>query len=97
VYDTARANGLGDERLAHIAKAVVAGRVATLLIAADREVPGRLEAATGGIKLANPANPEVDDVLDDLGALALKMGGKVVILPTERMPTATGVAAIYRY
>lgn len=96
-YDTARANGLGDERLAHIAKAVVAGRVATLLIAADREVPGRLDAATGGIKLANPANPEVDDVLDDLGALALKMGGKVVILPTERMPTATGVAAIYRY
>jgi hypothetical protein len=96
-YDTARANGLGDERLAHIAKAVVAGRVATLLIEADREVPGRLDAATGGIKLANPANPEVDDVLDDLGALALKMGGKVVILPTERMPTETGVAAIYRY
>jgi len=37
------------------------------------------------------------DVLDDLGALARKMGGKVVILPAERMPTETGIAAIYRY
>jgi hypothetical protein len=36
-------------------------------------------------------------VLDDLGMLALKMGGQVVIVPTERMPTKTGLAAIYRY
>jgi hypothetical protein len=39
----------------------------------------------------------VDDVLDDLAMLSLKMGGQVVIMPTERMPTETGVAAIYRY
>jgi hypothetical protein len=96
-YNTARSNGLGDDQLPRIAKAVVAGRVATLLIEADRERPGRLDAATGGIKLADPAHPEVDDVLDDLGALALQMGGNVVILPTEQMPTETGVAAIYRY
>ena len=96
-FGSARAKELGHEELALIAKAVVAGRVATLLIEADREVPGRIDAVTGDIKLDDLANPEVDDVLDDLGALALKMGGQVVIVPTERMPTKTGIAAIYRY
>jgi hypothetical protein len=43
------------------------------------------------------AHPEVDDLLDDLGELALKKGGQVVIVPQERMPTKTGIAAIYRF
>jgi hypothetical protein len=92
-----RSEGLGDDELAQVAKAVMAGRVATLLIEARREVPGRINAATGDIELDNLTHPEVDDVLDDLGTLALKMGGQVVIVPTERMPTKTGIAAIYRY
>jgi hypothetical protein len=75
----------------------VGGRVATLLIEARREVPGRINAATGDIEFDDLTHPEVDDVLDDLGTLALKMGGQVVIVPTERMPTKTGIAAIYRY
>lgn len=96
-FGRAKSKDLGHEDLAHVAKAVVAGRVATLLIEADREVPGRIDAATGDIEFADLADPEVDDVLDDLGALALKMGGQVVIVPTERMPTETGIAAIYGY
>jgi hypothetical protein len=96
-FGRARSGGLGHEDLAQVAKAVSAGRVATLLIEADREVPGRIDAATGNVKFDNLADPEVDDVLDDLGSLALKMGGQVVIVPAERMPTETGVAAIYRY
>jgi hypothetical protein len=96
-YARARALDLGDDQLPRIAKATIAGRVATLLIEADREIPGRLDAVTGNVTLADPARPEVDDVLDDLGTLALKMGGNLVILPSEGMPTDTGVAAIYRY
>jgi len=34
---------------------------------------------------------------DDLAELVLKMGGEVVIAPAERMPSATGLAAIYRF
>lgn len=96
-FGNARSKGLGDEELSQVAKAVVEGRVATLLIEARREVPGRIDAATGGIEFDDLAHPEIDDVLDDLGALALKMGGEVVVVPTERMPTETGIAAIYRY
>ncbi len=96
-FGAARANELGDEDVARVAKAVVTGRVATLLIEADRHIPGRVNAETGHIEFADSANPEVDEVLDDVGELALKMGGHVVIVPTEQMPTKTGIAAIYRY
>jgi hypothetical protein len=96
-FGNARSEGLGDDEVAQVAKAVVDGRVATLLIEARREVPGRINAENGDIELDNLTHPEVDDVLDDLGTLALKMGGQVVIVPTERMPTKTGLAAIYRY
>jgi hypothetical protein len=75
----------------------VGGRVATLLIEDHREIPGRINTATGDIVSGDLTDPMVDDVLDDLGELALKMGARVVIVPAERMPTRTGIAAIYRY
>ena len=96
-FGNARSKGLGDDDLARVARAVAGQRVATLLIEARREIPGRINAASGEIEFGDLADPEVDDVLDDLGALALKMGGQVVIVPAERMPTETGIAAIYRY
>lgn len=96
-YGGSRSKDLGHDELPHIAKAAVAGRIATLLVEADREVPGRVNNVTGEIEFDDLAHPYVDDVLDDLGALTLKMGGQVVIVPTERMPTETGIAAIYRY
>lgn len=96
-FGNARSKGLGEDELSQVAKAVVGGRVATLLIEARRHVPGRVNAATGDIELDNLSHPEVDDLLDDLGTLSLRMGGQVVIVPTELMPTKTGIAAIYRY
>jgi hypothetical protein len=96
-FGNARSKGLGEDELSQVAKAVVGGRVATLLIEARREVPGRINAGTGDIELDNLSHPEVDDVLDDLGTLSLRMGGQVVIVPAERMPTQTGIAAVYRY
>lgn len=96
-FEHARSQGTGDDALAKVAEAVVNGRVATLLIEASRVIPGRINAETGEIELDNLTHPEVDDILDDLGILALKRGGQVVVVPTEQMPTNTGVAAIFRY
>ena len=96
-FANARARGLGDSDLAEVARAVVGGRVATLLIEARREIPGRIDPATGEIDRDDLVHPDVDDVLDDLGELAIRLGGRVVIVPAERMPTETGIAAIYRY
>lgn len=96
-FGTARANGTGDADLVQVARAAVAGRVATLLIEAERTVPGRIDPATGEIAWGDMNHPEVDDVLDDLAALASGAGAEIVIVPTERMPTDTGIAAIYRF
>jgi hypothetical protein len=96
-FGAAQSKGLGSDDLAEIAAAAVAGRVATLLVEAERQVPGRIDAATGRIEFADLADPEVDDLLDDLGEWVLRMGGQIVIVPGERMPTQTGIAAIYRF
>ena len=96
-FGNAKSRGLGDDVLVQVAKAIVAGRVATLMIEAVRKIPGRIDSATGEIEFGDLSHPEVDDVLDDLGELALKKGGQIVIVPAERMPTVTGIAAIYRY
>lgn len=96
-FGTAKSKGFGAEDPARVAEAAVAGRVGTLLIEADRHIPGRIDYASGKIEPADLAHPEVDDVLDDLGELVLKKAGQIVIVPAERMPTQTGIAAIYRF
>jgi hypothetical protein len=49
------------------------------------------------VERADLANPEVDDVLDDLAAFVARQGGEVVVVPPERLPTETGLAAVYRF
>jgi len=93
----AKSNGLGSDDLAEVAHAAAAGRVATLLIESNRQVAGRIDGATGQVEFADLSHPQVDDLLDDLGELVGKMGGKVLVIPTERMPGSTGLAATYRY
>ena len=96
-YAAAAAKGLGSEDLSQVAHAAVSGRVATLLIEAERQVAGRIDGLTGRIDHAELGNPRVDDVLDDLGTLVEKMGGKVHVLLAEQMPSRTGVAASFRH
>jgi hypothetical protein len=96
-FEHARSKGLGSGDLAQVAEAAASGRVATLLIEADRQIAGRLDGATGRVELDDLSHPQVDDLLDDLGALVAKMGGRVLVIPAEKMPVRTGLAATYRY
>ncbi len=96
-FALAAAMDLGSDDLADVAHAAVAGRVATLLIEAERQVAGRIDATTGRIDYSALGNPRVDDVLDDLGTLVEKMGGEVHVLPAGRMPCRSGVAASFRH
>jgi hypothetical protein len=92
-----KAKGLATESLGEAAAAAVTGRVGALLLEAGRHVPGRIDPATGKLRLDDWAKPDVDDALDDLGELVMQRGGEVIIVPRERMPTASGIAASYRY
>lgn len=96
-FNAARANGTGSDGLTQIGIAAAEGRVGTLLVEADREIPGRFDAETGIIRQASPTDRSVDDLLDDIGEQVMRTGGEVVIVPKERMPTDTGLAAIFRF
>jgi hypothetical protein len=96
-FGQAVSNGRGSDLLDSIGAGAVQGRVETLLIEADRLIPGRVDPASGRISAADLQDPKVDDVLDDLGELVLRHGGDVVIVPADRMPSGSGAAAINRY
>jgi hypothetical protein len=96
-FGAAAAHGQGADKLGDIAKAAIDGRVATLLIEADRLIPGTIDVERGKLIPGDLTDPNVDDVLDDLGERVLKAGGEVIIVPAERMPTQSGAAAIYRF
>ncbi len=96
-FMTAKANNLGLEELGEIAAAAKDGRVATLLVEADRQIGGRIDPDTGEIRKGDIAHPETDDLLDDLGELVAAMGGTVFVVRTEKMPSESGAAAICRF
>jgi hypothetical protein len=96
-FGSAKPKGLAGDDPAQVAEATAAGRVATLLVEADRQIPGRLDGTSGRIARDDLHLPDVDDLLDDLAELVLKRGGTVVVVTADRMPTSTGLAAIYRF
>jgi hypothetical protein len=97
-FKQARANGKGSDDYKEVAVAAVEGRIDTLIVEADRIIPVRItNLVTGNTQKKDLTNPKVDDLLDDMGELVLKMGGQVMVLPTGKMPSESGLAAIFRY
>ncbi|NTU69182.1 MAG: hypothetical protein HGB02_09995 [Chlorobiaceae bacterium] len=96
-YEEYYSKRLGDDDPYVIAKAARAGRVSTLLLDSDRRYPGSLDPATGRIVPGKDGDKCVGDVLEDLAMLVLDNGGEVLVLPSGKMPSQTGVAALYRY
>jgi hypothetical protein len=94
-FQAARAKGLASDQQSEVADAAASARVGTLIVDADQHIDARFDAASGHID--ESATEGGDDLLDDLSELVLKRGGRVVVVPPERMPTQTGLAAIYRY
>lgn len=107
-FGQARDRGLAQGDLSDVARAAVAGKVATLLVEADRFETGRFDRATGAIAFGGPppgAPARTGDVPavageDLVGAVAetvLLHAGTILALARNEMPTESGVAAIYRY
>lgn len=97
-FQEARVHGRGTGDFAEVARAAVAGRVGVLMVEIGRREAGWIDSVSGAIDF--PAEPAVDDGDDLYGALAvtvLKRCGVVACLPAGRMPTRTGVAAIFRW
>ncbi len=97
VYQQSKSKGMGSDSISEVAAAAAASRVDTLMIEANLQIPGKIISDNGSIEKGDLENPEMDDLLDDLGELVTKMGGKVMIIPHEKMPTKTGIACVFRY
>ena len=96
-FNLQRSKFLGSDILGEVARAVFEGKVDTLIIEAGRIEPRKINEETGKIEEGDLEDPETNDVLNDLAKMVFRSKGEVVILPKERMPSETGVAAIYRY
>ena len=96
-YTEARSKGFGTDLPEAAAEAACQSRIGTLLIEADRRIPGRIEAASGQFVPDPNPSPESDDFLDDLAELVLRRNGEVIVVPADRMPTNTGLAATFRF
>ncbi len=96
-FKNAKANSLGSDELIEVARAAFESRVETILVEADRIIPGRFNASTGTLEFGSIDDPECGDMIDHIVKAVLKDKGEVVVLPTERMPAYTGLAAIFRF
>ena len=102
VFARARDEGRGAGDLSDIARAAVAGQVATLLVEQDRIEPGKLDRETGAIAWGADVQVKsgtelAGDLVSILAEEVLLRDGEIVSLRPIDMPTETGMAAIYRY
>lgn len=96
-YGESHGQGLASDQIDQIGRATLEGRVATLLVESDRQIPGVANKAEGQAIAVEDDSATTPDLLDELTIWTLEQGGEVIAVPTERMPTESGAAAIYRY
>lgn len=96
-YGESHGQGLATDRIEEIGHSIVEGRVATLLVEAERTIPGQTDVSEGKALPVSEQSATTPDLLDELTVWTFEHGGDVVVVPKDRMPTDTGVAAVYRY
>ena len=97
-FKQAQGTGLSQDDIEQVYVAALAGRVEHLLVDADLRIAGRLHAEQERIEfLGGFDGPDAADLLDDMAELVLRNGGRVMVIPSEVMPSGSGVAAVYRY
>ena len=97
-FSLAQSKKHGSDALKLVARAVVEGRVKTLLVESGRRIWGLLDAASGDILPGDSSRNAHDvDLLDELAELSLSRGGEVYVLKKDEMPTQQGIAAVFRF
>ena len=97
-YKTSAPSGLATDRIESVAEAVIQGRVSCVLAAEGETVWGILDRSTGSVeRRERQLDAEDDDLLDDLCEEALKRGGEAFVVPRASMPTASPIAAVFRF
>jgi hypothetical protein len=96
-FGGAKAHEQASDQLQEIARQAVFGRIETLMLDLEFRVGGRLAPGTGEVTPAEISDPATDDLTDDIAETVLKNSGTVMIVGRNELPTATRIAAIYRF
>jgi Bacterial archaeo-eukaryotic release factor family 7 len=97
-YRALAGSGLASDDIEAIAMAALSGRVRAVLAAEGETVWGKLDRRTGALTYHDrQIGTEDDDLLDDLCEECLKRGAEVYVVPRAVMPTASPIAAVYRF
>jgi hypothetical protein len=84
--------------LQEIAQASITGRVSALLVSRGATKFGSLNRENGQVELRDPQSRDLgDDLLDDIAQEVILRKGQAYVLPQEAMPTASPIAALYRW
>jgi len=100
LWEASYGPGKTEADLGNTGPLAAAGRVRLLLIEQGRRLWGTLDRDTGKVRVLRDGgdDPGADavELLDEIAELVLLHRGHALILPSERMPTASGTAAILR-
>jgi len=100
LWESSYGRGKTESDLAAIGRLAVAGRIRLLLADEGRTVWGRIDRATGDIEVIREGGTDPDggavDLLDELAELTIQYGGRALVLPSEKLPVDTGLAAVLR-
>jgi len=96
-FQAAQASGKGSDFPEDIADAVFLKKVKSLMVEDGKTIPGKFDETTGKLKFGVSDQAGYGNVLDALIKNVLQDKGEVVVLPNERMPAISGVAALFRY
>jgi hypothetical protein len=96
-FHVAKDRRMASDNLEEVSQAVSRDRVGVLLVDAEHKVPGRLDLQSGRAVRTDDEDSPADDLLDDLAERVWSTDGSVIVVPSERMPAPTGLAAIYRF
>lgn len=96
-YNFQRSKFLATDDIAQIVRAAAENRIDTIIAESGKIIPGAINMETGLIEEGDLQDPQIGDLLNSISLLVSKNKGEVVVLPKERMPSETGIAAIFRY
>lgn len=92
-----RVGGGASTRLKEVVTAAHDGRVLTLLMSDAQETTGVFDEATHSVKAKETGTADDEDLVNDAAVQTILHAGNVLVVPHNKMPNGSPVAAIFRY
>ncbi|WP_423821465.1 hypothetical protein V5738_14110 [Salinisphaera sp. SPP-AMP-43] len=96
-FNERHAHSEGETDLEQVAYSATIGQIETVLIDEDARIEGSVDGESGRVEYGTAGDAHTDDVLDAIAKYVVRFDGTVRFLPSDRMPSDSGVAAVLRF